>query len=457
MNKSFRLYAIVTVAAALSVLAVAGWQLPGDPRVHWNALGAFLVLGFLTEASYLKLRVGSAETQSSVAFIAFIASVMLVDGGWAAATAGLAVLGSESAVKRKAPLRVAFNVAQMALSVAAASFAYRWFGGLSTLSQDQWTVAPWALVAATLAFFLVNTLAVSLAVVLAYGERVTEAWARIAGASLAYDLCSSLLLAPALAYMYVNWQIPGILVLTVPLVFVRHLYHVTLQLEQVNRDLLELMVKAIEARDPYTSGHSQRVSQLAELLARQVGLGSKVVEQIKTAALLHDVGKIHEEYAPLLRKEGRLDSTEKALMQTHASRSAELVGTISAFRGAITEAVRHHHENFDGSGYPSGFSGVLIPVGARIIMIADTVDAMTTDRPYRKALSFESVSQELRKLAGKQFDPQLVEAFLQSVAVRELLAIRLGGGVVPAKAQVAPSAYLPWRRISRPSASSVSA
>jgi putative nucleotidyltransferase with HDIG domain len=278
--------------------------------------------------------------------------------------------------------------------------------------------------AAITAFFLVNTVAVSLAVASWYRENVLRAWARIAGASLVYDIVTSLL-APLLAFLYVKRQIPGILFLILPIYFVRHLYQVSLQLEQVNRDLLELMVKAIEARDPYTSGHSQRVSELAVSIARQLGLSSKAVDHIRTAALLHDVGKIYEEYAPLLRKEGKLNLTEKALMQTHPTRSAELVATISGFRGAIEQAVRHHHENYDGTGYPIGVSGEAIPLGARIIMIADTVDAMTTDRPYRKALSFEHVTQELERLSGKQFDPALVSIFLRSSRIREIVAMRV--------------------------------
>ena len=277
---------------------------------------------------------------------------------------------------------------------------------------------------AVVTYFFVNSTAVSLAVATWYREPIARAWLRIAGASLVYDVVTSLL-APLLAYLYVRLQIPGILFLVLPIYFVRHLYQVSLQLEQVNRDLLELMVKAIEARDPYTSGHSQRVSVVAGEIARELGLSSKTVEHTRTAALLHDVGKIHEEYAPLLRKEGKLDPTEKALMQTHPTRSAELVGTISAFRGAIELAVRHHHENYDGSGYPLGLAGDAIPVGARIIMIADTVDAMTTDRPYRKALSFERVTEELRGYAGKQFDPLLVDVFLRSAAIRALVTARV--------------------------------
>ena len=240
-------------------------------------------------------------------------------------------------------------------------------------------------------------------------------------------------------------ELIGILILILPLYFLRHVYLVYLQLEQVNRDLLELMVKAIEARDPYTSGHSLRVSQIAEGLARDLSLGHKLIEQVRTAALLHDVGKIHEEYAPLLRKEGKLDATEKALMQTHSARSAELVSTISSFKGTITDAVRYHHENYDGSGYPDGLAGRAIPIGSRIIMIADTIDAMTTDRPYRKALSFERVVQELHRFSGKQFDPELVNVCLKSPSVRKLVEARVDSQHLPSVSglDVLPVEYEP--------------
>jgi putative nucleotidyltransferase with HDIG domain len=238
-------------------------------------------------------------------------------------------------------------------------------------------------------------------------------------------------------------QLTGILALILPLYFIRYIYQVNLQLEQVNRDLLELMVKAIEARDPYTSGHSLRVSYLARQIARELGLGGRVVEEVATAALLHDVGKIHEDFEPLLRKEGKLDATERALMQTHPSRSAELVSTISAFKGVIEAAVRHHHEWYDGSGYPGGIAGAAIPIGARIIMIADTLDAMTTNRPYRSALTFDRVIGELERCSGLQFDPAIVRVVIKSVAVREIVAHRVVGQAAGSALQVLTS---PGRR-----------
>src|SRR5439155_13497963 len=145
------------------------------------------------------------------------------------------------------------------------------------------------------------------------------------------------------------------------------------------------------------------------------------LDSIKRAALLHDVGKIYEEFAPLLRKDGRLSPEEMMIMRSHVVRSAQLVATATRLRGTVEAMIRHHHENYDGSGYPDGLSGEQIPMGARIIMIADTVDAMTTDRPYRKALSLQRAIEELKKYAGVQFDPKLVELVSRSPGIRRLL------------------------------------
>jgi putative nucleotidyltransferase with HDIG domain len=241
-----------------------------------------------------------------------------------------------------------------------------------------------------------------------------------------YDLAASAVsLAIVWLYAHTNLGVFGIAVIVLPVLFIRHVYLVNQQLQDTNRELLELMVKAIEARDPYTSGHSQRVSELARQLAREVGLGFREVENVATAALLHDVGKIHEEYAPLLRKEGKLTPDEKRLMDSHALRSAELVGTISNLRGPVERYVRHHHEHYDGTGYPDALAGEEIPVGARIIAIADTADAMTTDRPYRKALSYDKVLGVLARFSWKQFDPKLVSAFRTSAAIRHMIESRL--------------------------------
>jgi len=203
---------------------------------------------------------------------------------------------------------------------------------------------------------------------------------------------------------------------------IRHIYGLYRKLQNSGRELLDLMVKAIEARDPYTSGHSIRVATLAKTIAQEAKMSAEEVEEVYTAAVLHDVGKIHEEFAPLLRKDSKLTPEETALLQTHAVKSAELVGIISSFRGRVQDAVRNHHERWDGGGYPDGLAGEDIPLGARIIMISDTTDAMTTDRPYRKRLPVEAVVAELQKYRGTQFDPWLVDLVVNSVSIRRLMA-----------------------------------
>jgi HD-GYP domain-containing protein (c-di-GMP phosphodiesterase class II) len=129
--------------------------------------------------------------------------------------------------------------------------------------------------------------------------------------------------------------------------------------------------------------------------------------------LLHDVGKIHEVFAPILSKPGRLTPEERAIMELHPVKSAELVAKISELQDLIPDG-RHHHENWDGTGYPDRLAGRAIPLASRIIMFADTIDAMTTDRPYRKAMTAPEVRDELIKCSGSQFDPNICEALLNS-------------------------------------------
>jgi HD-GYP domain-containing protein (c-di-GMP phosphodiesterase class II) len=199
--------------------------------------------------------------------------------------------------------------------------------------------------------------------------------------------------------------------LALPMLGMRQLYKTNVALQKINEELLQLMVAAIEARDPYTSGHSQRVARYAKLIAKSAGLGSRTTERVMIAALLHDVGKIYEEFAPILRKPGRLTDDEFEVMKTHASRGSALVCKVSHFEDLVP-MVQSHHESWDGRGYPDGVSGDAIPTGARVIALADTIDAMSTSRPYRPALSESEVRAELERESGRQFDPRICKALL---------------------------------------------
>ena len=412
-----KFYVATVSVGAIVALVIAAWgQEWQTSNTFANGLVAILAVGLAAELSSVSLHVGSSIL--SIAFIPFLAAAFLFAPIWAMSIAGLTVLVVEALFRRKPWIKVAFNTSKEVLAVGLASSVYHILGGEPSVEQFSILAVP--IVGAGVVYSAANSLTVSFAVSLSEGLDFGQAWVRVYGGSVLYDLFATPVPA-LLAYLYTRWQLGGVVALAVPLFVVRHIYSMNLQLVQANRDLLELMVKAIEARDPYTSGHSQRVSQYARILAKEAGLSGRQVEQIATAALLHDVGKIYEDYAPLLRKEGKLTPDERRLLQSHPSRSAELVTTISKLKGPVADAVRYHHENFDGTGYPDGVAGESIPIGARVIMLADTLDAMTTDRPYRKALPFERVIEEIRKYSGRQFDPELADVVIRSAAIRRLV------------------------------------
>jgi putative nucleotidyltransferase with HDIG domain len=182
------------------------------------------------------------------------------------------------------------------------------------------------------------------------------------------------------------------------------------ELEESYVSTVRVVAAAIDARDSYTLGHSTRVSELAVSLAREFGLSGQELEDIEIACLFHDVGKIKIRDA-ILHKAGKLEPAEWEEMQKHPEYGAEILRKAPSLRRFIP-AVRHHHEWYDGSGYPDGLSRERIPREAAIISLADAYDAMTSDRPYRRAMSKENALATIRDHAGKQFSPELASLFL---------------------------------------------
>ena len=177
--------------------------------------------------------------------------------------------------------------------------------------------------------------------------------------------------------------------------------------------ILNDMADTVDLRDVYTGGHSKQVAELVHQMLRQLKILGPEATLIEIAARLHDIGKIGIPDRILL-KPGQLSAEEMALMQTHSQKGAELISKYKDFsRGA--EMIRYHHERWDGQGYPAGLKGHQIPFGARLIAVADSFEAMTTDRPYRKALSAHQAIQILLEGRGKQWDPQIVNAFVDQV------------------------------------------
>jgi putative nucleotidyltransferase with HDIG domain len=177
---------------------------------------------------------------------------------------------------------------------------------------------------------------------------------------------------------------------------------------------VELLTEAIEAKDPYLRGHSDEVSGYVAALAERLGLEAARREQLVLGSLLHDVGKLAIR-AGILLKPGALTPEERAIVEEHPSIGSRIVEQLKELRG-VAPAILHHHERWDGAGYPDRLRGPQIPLEARIIAVADSFSAMTTDRPYRRRLSAAEARAELRRCAGTQFDPAVVRVFCSEMA-----------------------------------------
>ncbi len=189
--------------------------------------------------------------------------------------------------------------------------------------------------------------------------------------------------------------------------------HLYTELADLLFSTLGALSSAVDAKDPYTHGHSRRVAEYAVMSAREMGFDSRFLTMLKIAGQLHDFGKIGiREH--ILTKQGRLDEKEKESMNEHPVIGAQILARFKSFAD-IVPGIRHHHEHYDGTGYPAGLEGEGIPLVGRIIAVADAYDAMTTNRPYRMKLNHAQALVELRENAGRQFDPAVVKAFIRAL------------------------------------------
>lgn len=423
--KGLRIYVLlISIAALLAVVALSvvggAWSL-GDVR----SAAFFASFGILAQVLSYQQSKGRAGT---IAFLPFLSIAAVSPNTAAVASVFVAMLFGELIARREF-LKALFNISQHILAVASAQLVYIALGGESLLAGSIQFPAFLALFAT---YMVMNKAVMGYVLVLVNKTAYRRELVRGFRGTLVNDLLAlPLVVVFALAYARVElWTA----MLALPMLGVRQLYKSVYELERINEELLQLMVAAIEARDPYTSGHSQRVARYSRVIARVIGQGSRQVEAIGTAALLHDVGKIHEEFAPILRLPRKLSDAEYEIMKTHSAKGAILVSKVSQFKG-IVPAVRGHHERWSGKGYPDALAGDEIPLGARIITIADTIDAMTTVRPYRPPRSLDEVRTELERVAGIQFDPRICAVLFQVEHWKELcLEVEIAAREFPADA-----------------------
>jgi len=387
------------------------------PLEWWVFAGLAIATGWFT------LNIAAVDGNISVSDTFFITSALLFGSG----TATVLVAADSfftSCRRRQGWDRVAFNTAAPALSMWIAAHAFFRLAGVLPLTQSRAPIGPLVLPLAVLAliYFMLNSGLMAAAVGLDAGQSPLQIWRRhflwlsvsyLGAASIAYCL---VLLIQQVSLMAVAVILPVLAVfhLTLRASFGRlddarrHLADV----DRLHLSTVETLAMAIDAKDDVTHSHVRRVQAYSMALARALGINdAPTLKAIEAAALLHDTGKLGVP-EHILNKPGGLTPSEFEQMKRHVDVGADILSLVE-FPYPVVPIVRCHHENWDGSGYPRGVSGEAIPIGARILSVADCYDALTSDRPYRRRMTDEAALAILRERSGRMYDPRVVERFIE--------------------------------------------
>ena len=421
-----RVYTAILVLLT-GIAFVVAWETGEQslPASQWIAAG--ILLAMILVAEYLDVsfpQAGNTFAVSVAAAFCFAAGLTIgpLLGG---AVVVLAYL-IDGVFTRRQPIKTAVNAAGLGLSTIVSGAAYFALAepGRSTLGSYLNLLA--VVVAATL-YTLVNTGSLALIVAPVMGISPFELW-RANFSGLSVEMLTLITLG-SLIPVLVRENPVSIVLLIVPLMIGPRLaFRAIKEAHHETRVTMEGLADALERRDPYTYRHSIRVTEYVRLiLSRMPHIPRPTAEAIVAAAHIHDLGKVGSQDASL-NKPGALTAEERQELENHPVVGAEIAGRLEAYRQSV-ETIRHHHERWDGSGYPDGLAGERIPLGARIIAVADAFDAMTSDRVYRAALPVETALAELEKGRGAQFDPQIVDLFHEAYAARTMSPEVVGGGV----------------------------
>jgi hypothetical protein len=418
------LYLATVVAVASAVIALAPF---GTASARWWADYAVLALLFLICDS-MPTALAARQSAWSPSSAATLAAVVLLNGGYGAAMVGAAAVLT---LRRRVPIpERLFNGAMYAVAGYAAGVAYLavahrlnlhppnglhpiLIGSGKTSQLTMFGALLWPFAAAALVHVLVNHgLLWGILLLDKQGRAATRHTASTAGLPLAYDIgFAGLGLVIAALWQVIPYYAAAIVL--VPLWVARWAMGQFAEQQRAHSATLAALCQAVETKDFYTRGHSERVSRGAGMIGRQINMPPNRIEAVTFAGMLHDVGKLGVP-TKMLQKDGTLTEEEYATIQLHPMRGLEIVGEIGFLNEALT-GIMHHHERMDGRGYPMGFAGDEIPEFAKIIAVVDAFDSMTSTRSYRKARRIEEAILELRKNAGTQFDSKIVEAFVSAL------------------------------------------
>ncbi len=402
------IYTWLVIAAGLVVLATH-WPVFTSPQklIEATFMAILIAIG---EASPVVLPNGLGTVSVSLPVSITVAVLYRPEAGiWAAA---LGTLRKQDITGKIKPKYVLFNRAMIALSMYSFCLVYPAMGGTYGIMAFPQGLLPFVVAAGV--YTLVNAMLATVWWSLHFSQGVWTVWR----SNIRWGLPNMLALVPVGMVMVLAAQAqesgPWILILFyLPIMVSKYSLDKYMELRSAYREMASALSNAIDARDSYTRGHSERVSEYAAQLAAALKLPEDQIDTIRYVGLLHDVGKVGIRDA-VMKKQGAYTLDEYEEMKNHANLGADMLAGLK-FLGKGQDWVRYHHERWDGHGFPKGLSGEDIPIEARIMACADSFDAMTTDRPYKARMDLEAAKQELVRCSGTQFDPKVVVAMVKVV------------------------------------------
>jgi len=376
----------------------------------WLVLIFFLAISVFAEFMPVDLPMAGSIT---IGFPVDFVIILVYGPALAMLISAIGAIISEVLGKKTSWYKIIFNASQYALSVGVAGITYQYVGGVVGFQNFYKFAFPAILCALT--YCLVNSILVTIVISFAQNSKITTVW-RVNIKEMIPSYIAEAPMGFLMAIVYVEVGIIGILLFFLPLLLARRSFELYTKMRKVYLDTIRALAAAIDAKDPYTKGHSERVAEMSVALAQELNLSGRDIENIEYAALLHDIGKIGIA-DNILGKNSSLTDEEFDKIKEHTIMGAKIIEPVDFLKNSY-KAIYHHHEKYDGKGYPEGLKSEDIPILARIIAAADAYDAMCSDRPYRKKLNKDKILKELKDQSGKQFDPEVVKA-LFSILDRE--------------------------------------
>jgi putative nucleotidyltransferase with HDIG domain len=397
----FKIYYGLYVVAGILCLAWFAGKLPVD---LWRDIVLFIILIIIADSVQISLPRGGASIYASSPID--LAGIVLFGPAVMAVCEAVSTLITEGIFQRRPIIKVLFNIPLLVMTVGVAGLVYQSFGSLTDTDSPLFLIP---LFASGMVYYLFNTWSVSVIIALRNSKNPVHVWKQNYMWNF-FHILAFLPVGAVIALLYKNSGVWTIALFIIPLFLARYSFQLYLDMRETHINTVAALTSAIDASDPFTHGHSFRVSRYAMRIAREMGMTSKELETLEYAALLHDIGKIAIQNDILL-KVGPLTDEEWASLRSHPDIGADIVEQLKFLKVAV-EVIRCHHERPDGTGYPRGLKEDEIPMQAHIINVVDAFDAMASDRPYRKSLQIERVLDELRRYRGTQFHAQVTDILL---------------------------------------------